>query len=752
MYRVEKLLPIVLCFQMLGGVDGGMECGRGDWLHRELARIRSDRVSGRMSKECVATIDIPTGEIRLAGTVELGAEDSNLVIRGQGIDASIISGFKVLPHFTNGTEGVWRCEVPEGDSFDQLWVGGRRAIRARTPNTGFLYMLREVNEANDPITDERVDLSCRAFCADMPDIEPLQKMSKKELTNVVVRAYQSWDTLLAKIIAIDYTTGMVVMHPSGYRALFHWNAWRPRYMLENYRQALDSPGEWFLDGRTLLYIPRKGEELSSAIPEVPVCKCLLRIKGASNVRIENVGFRGTSFTFPGGLGVRQAANVVGAAVEVVNSKGVAFERIAVRDVSGYAVRLGRGVHNSSVMHSVFEDLGAGGVRVGSDKWSPKLPQSDVASGILVSNNVIRRCGRLFPEGVGVLVQFAADCKIADNDIEDLFYTGISSGWSWGYHATPNKRIRIVGNRIRRIGQGELTDLGGIYTLGLSRDSCVVGNVIEDVSGYRYAAWRACGMYADEGSEGWRFESNTVTRAETDGFFLHYGRGNVVTNNTFVECGPEFAGPGTSPPPCYGGRHRFCTGFEVKGAGNYNPFNGLFPLGAGTPLLKRGLRKVEGGARNGDWSLEFADGPKLAQTWMPSAQFSMSGEDRGIALLRFSFKAVSGSVSCVCQLRDVALDEKYAVGPTVSMTDKSFSVGENVFAQADTGMWYDFEMRRNDDGWVVSVYDSNGTFVSQHGMDVGKKFKKANRVVFYSPGTGASVYRIDDISAETRKDR
>jgi hypothetical protein len=89
--------------------------------------------------------------------------------------------------------------------------------------------------------------------------------------------------------------------------------------------------------------------------------------------------------------------------------------------------------------------------------------------------------------------------------------------------------RVEYNHIHHIG-GVLSDMGGIYTLGVSPGTVIRNNHIHDVDANHYGGW---GIYHDEGSTHLLIESNVVHRTKFAPFNIHYAKEVTVRNNIFA---------------------------------------------------------------------------------------------------------------------------------------------------------------------------------------------------------------------------
>ena len=210
------------------------------------------------------------------------------------------------------------------------------------------------------------------------------------------------------------------------------------------------------------------------------------------------------------------------------ARACAVRHCTIEHAGLYGLEFDEGCRDCAAVGNHLHDLGAGGIRGGGTDLDGHL---DGRTGHLtITDNVIHHIGRIFHQGVGVFLGHAFDCTVAHNHIHHACYTGISTGWTWGYRETPSRNNRIEHNLIHDIGAGILSDMGGIYTLGVQPGTVVRGNHLHHIWSQDYGGW---GIYLDEGSSHLLVEHNLVHDTKDAPFNIHFARECVVRNNIFA---------------------------------------------------------------------------------------------------------------------------------------------------------------------------------------------------------------------------
>lgn len=260
----------------------------------------------------------------------------------------------------------------------------------------------------------------------------------------------------------DNTTGFIAGH---------------RYLVENVKNELAQPGQWFLDRSispmTLTYIANSGENPNSdtvIVPQMPIATPqVLTATNLQNVTFQGLTFEHDNFTVPAaGYQYNRLDQNITSAVSCENCQNVTFNGVTITETAGTGIDFTTTKPSSTTTGNTFEngqifDVAAHGIRIGllstGSDTAANVPQLTT-----VQNNVIEAFGRVFPKGFGI----AQGCNHDNTYTHNTIYDGYSSGVNIGALSCDSSSSSFASNdvasfnNIYDLGQGVENDFGCVY--------------------------------------------------------------------------------------------------------------------------------------------------------------------------------------------------------------------------------------------------------------------------------------------------
>ncbi len=507
-------------------------------LQRARDAIRQLKQAGKLTEPIFVRLQGGTYQLSQAisfGPGDSGTEDCPVTYTAAGLEPAVLEGGRRIDGWKRYDDHLWATEIPQAASgqwrFRQLYVNGQQRTRARIPNEGYLRVAgcpegtpRTVNYHKD----------CQSFQFKPGDI----RADWTNLSDVEVIVYHFWTDSHLPIQKVDTESNIVTFaHKAGKVFTDDFTENGARYIVDNVREGLDQPGEWYLDYHTgqLLYYPLPDEQLNQVEVMAPVSPGFMVLEGnpakrqyVEHLRFRNLTFRHSRFELPpGNSNDQQGSASVPAAITLRGVRSCAFEHCRLSSLGTFAFELGAGCWNNEFTGNEIAHVAAGGFRVNGG--TERNPPWERTRDNRITDNHLHHYGEDYPSAVGILLMNTEGNTVAHNHVHHGGYTAISIGWVWGYGRSISQNNRIEYNHIHDIG-GVLSDMGGIYTLGVSPGTIIRNNVIHHVDANQYGGW---GIYHDEGSTHLLVEDNIVYDTKFAGFNIHYAKEVTVRNNIFA---------------------------------------------------------------------------------------------------------------------------------------------------------------------------------------------------------------------------
>lgn len=479
------------------------------------------------------SLDSGTNGYNVIYTADTGA---NPVISG-GVDIS--TGWELY----DSDKNIYKRTGIDWD-FRQLYIGDDRGIRAREPNmsdevTGGPYY--RATNGEYPYRINPADISSTTMSA----------LSLNSTAEMVV--VQSWSQVRGRIESFSPDTGAVTFKTpeSGFSYNHHSQGNSP-YFLENDLSLLDAEGEWFLDTATdtVYYKPRSGETINDVQIVAPKVETLVNFAGSPDNKVHNIIFSGITFEHsnwlaPSSYGyvdvqagfryqsvtggnnseIRNTARYTAPAamIQLRNSSGITLEHNTFQYSGSWGIMGYEGTDHTLINWNRFAGNAGGGIAMGiaGDLWDdnegrdPAYTLPDGQSRYdTITNNTVDTVALDYKDMIGIGAMLPQNMTVANNEIKDLPYTGITIGWNWSDTDHGMTNNQVYGNYIHDSVR-LLQDGGGIYTLGrMDGRSDFYHNYIKNMKMGPYAAWNhIMGIYMDNGSSYKMAQRNVIENTE-----------------------------------------------------------------------------------------------------------------------------------------------------------------------------------------------------------------------------------------------
>ena len=537
--------------------------------------VRKARELRRLGKAETVTIYLAPGTYTLNEPLRLRPEDSGLNISGEG--AIISGGMPITGWKRQGKLLV--ADVPDFNGrpidFRQLWVNGRKAVRARdVSDFEQMYRIRANDKKRQTLWVPKEAVA--------PLLQGGKLRADSRYAELVLHEMWCVANLRIKDITVQGDSAGIRFHQPEAKVQFEhpWpspmtpDTQHPSpFYLTNAKVLLNEPGEWYHDIREhkLYYMPREDEGTQPKEAVVPVVETLVECIGTAERPVRNIYIKGVTFShttwmrpsmqghvpLQAGMYLTEAYKLrpqidrpnnhkldnqgwlgrADAAVEISWGENIRFEGCTFRHLGGSGLDYITGCKGGSVSGCTFSDIAMNGYVCGSfspaglETHLPYQPTDfrEVCTSQTVEQSEFEDVTNEDWGCVAICAGYVSGITIEHNTIHNVSYTGISLGWGWNRDLVCMKDNRVHANLIYDYAQ-HMYDCAGIYTLGNQPGTMITENVVRDIAKPSYVHdpnhWFY--LYTDEGSsnitirDNWTPEEKYLQNAN--------GPGNVWENN------------------------------------------------------------------------------------------------------------------------------------------------------------------------------------------------------------------------------
>jgi hypothetical protein len=722
---------------------------------------RAQKVVRPAVKHGDVTVQLADGNYRLAAPLRFGADDGGgeHTVRWTAAPGAhpVVTGASKVTGWSRSDvgRGIWEAGTPSGLDTRQLYVNGVIAPRAA------------IRLANADVTPTATGLTIKnpalSYLATLPDQRRIEFESLGDFTN----RYSPVQSISA--------TEITMAQPAWNNNTWGWDTVQnsflagPSWYLDNSLSFLTQVGQWYIDpdGGKLYYKPADGVDPNQLDVELPRLQTLVSIGGTydepvTGLAFDGIRFSGTSWLGPSvdGYAVQQNGLFIKgaydyrpadaftscsrgcemferarttwyqepAAVQVSAASRISFTRNTFsnlgqsalgigNDANATLTGLGLGASDIDVVGNRFLETSGHGVAVGgalADAHHPSDPRMTNRD-ILIENNTINRVAVDYKDNSGILSTYVTDARILHNEVSNVPYDGIDTGYGWGIndaggsndyvdrgyykwnplYSTPTtlKDNRVEGNLVHNT-KSRFADGGSVYNLSASPGSVVSRNYLFNISGV--------GLYLDEGSRSMTYENNVVQGGSfvfTNAYSLRNNTSDNVIQNNWYNSG------GASTPNAAAHNNKLINNVKISGANWPAGAREVICAAGVAPQYRTSLNANQFGFSGCASDAPVASGFATAKASAVSSYFGQNGGAFGIAAAGADVWGGGGQ-------RDDQFGAIYRAGsfaPQASVSARVVSVNDaNAWAKSGVMVRNDMTKAGSSAGYaVVAVTARNG---------------------------------------------
>jgi hypothetical protein len=379
--------------------------------------------------------------------VDSGSEKFPVIYQATHEGKAVLSGgLKLDLKWQAETGGIYKAATPDGLKIDQLFIDGNRQRMARYPNF-------------DPA---KTTAAYQGFAADAFSKERAAKWA--DPTGGYIHAMHSarWGGYHYRITGkgVDGT----ITYEGGWQNNRQMGMHKDFRMVENIREELDAPGEWFHDSKnsTLYFMPEVGMDLAKAAVEVVRLRHLVEFIGTSRQTVKHITLKGFTYRHTARTFMDTKEPLLrsdwaiyrGGAVYLTGTESVRILDSEFDQVGGNAVFVNNYNRRTLIKGCHIHNTGGSGICFVGDPDAVRDPlfeygqthdltridrtpgpkTDNYPADSAVEDCLIHGIGRVERQPAGVQISMAYKISVRDTSIYDCARAGINiSEGTWGGH-------------------------------------------------------------------------------------------------------------------------------------------------------------------------------------------------------------------------------------------------------------------------------------------------------------------------------